>query len=405
MAIRAFQKLWPLVSGAAGLWRRALSQTRVVTVVGSYGKTSTRFAIRHVLGLAGPEIQLGNVRGYVPRALLQVSRKDRYAVLEVAIDGLGQMRKHARIVRPDVVVVTSIGSEHNRSLRTLETTRDEKAEMVRVLPPKGIAFLNGDDPNVLWMAGQTCARVITFGTKAHNQIRASDIRLEWPEGTRFRLHLEGNSYEVFPRVFGDHMIYPLLAALGVGSLAQVPLGKMLTRIGEITPCRNRLNTFQLKNGAILVRDEIKSSYETIHAALDFLKKVPAERKYLVLGDVSEPPGPVGPLYRQIGGRFPECVTDVVIIGSNCQRYRSEARRNGFPGDRILDARHDLHEAARFLQEKLRPQDVVLVKGRDNQKLDRLSLMLMGKGVGCRLKVCKADNGCDICPSLNQKGRP
>ena len=56
------------------------------------------------------------------------------------------MEQYARLVRPDVTVVTSIGSEHHGSLGSLEVTREEKARMISAMPASGIAVLNGDDP-------------------------------------------------------------------------------------------------------------------------------------------------------------------------------------------------------------------------------------------------------------------
>ena len=60
-----------------------------------------------------------------------------------------------RLLRPDVVVVTSIANEHNRSIGSLEDIRKEKSEMLLGLKPEGLAVLNGDDENVLWMKSRT----------------------------------------------------------------------------------------------------------------------------------------------------------------------------------------------------------------------------------------------------------
>ena len=84
-------------------------------------------------------------------------------MVEIGIGGKRQMALIARTVRPNIAVVACMASEHNWSLRTIETTRHEKAHMVRCLPAAGVAVLSGDDPNALWMAGQRRARVVTFG--------------------------------------------------------------------------------------------------------------------------------------------------------------------------------------------------------------------------------------------------
>ena len=143
-------RAWPVTSRLARAWRRTLARrTRVVAVVGSAGKSTTVRAVAAALGIAPSDTMLHNAWGSISRAVLRIGRRQRRAAIEVGIADKGQMRRYAEVVLPDVTVVTSIGSEHQRSLGTLEVTRDEKAWMVRALPPGGVAVLNGDDPNVI----------------------------------------------------------------------------------------------------------------------------------------------------------------------------------------------------------------------------------------------------------------
>ena len=150
---------WPVLRRVASLYRRTLVRnTCVVAVVGSFGKSTTMRAVTAALGRKiHPRAEL-NAKSEVALAVLRIRRSDRHAVIEVGIDAPGKTLGYARVVRPNVTVATSVGSEHNRSLKTLEVTRSEKAEMVRILPASGLAVLNGDDPNVMWMQSQTRAR-------------------------------------------------------------------------------------------------------------------------------------------------------------------------------------------------------------------------------------------------------
>jgi UDP-N-acetylmuramoyl-tripeptide--D-alanyl-D-alanine ligase len=93
----------------------------------------------------------------------------------------------AKALAPQIVVATSIGSEHHSSLGTLENTRSEKARMVEALGKDGVAVLNGDDPNVLWMKTRTSARVVTFGHGANCDVRVLESDTTWPQGTRLRI--------------------------------------------------------------------------------------------------------------------------------------------------------------------------------------------------------------------------
>src|SRR5690606_20899084 len=152
-------------------------RTRVVAVVGSLGKTTTRRAVHAALDCPDRGFSHSNYGASLAANLLRVRPGDRYAVLEAGIMGPGAMEGISRMVRPDIVVVTSSASDHHRSFPTLFDTRAEKVRIVSALPPGGIAFLNGDDPHVRWMATQTVAQVVTFGLGPDNDVRALNVRL------------------------------------------------------------------------------------------------------------------------------------------------------------------------------------------------------------------------------------
>jgi UDP-N-acetylmuramyl pentapeptide synthase len=391
---------WPVTSRLAALYRRLLlRRVPIVAVVGTFGKTTTSRAIGAALGKSIGSRDEPNARATTPGALFRIRPGGKAAVLEIGINGPGQMAAIARTVQPDIVVVTSIGSEHNRSFKSLDTTRDEKAHMVRVLPPSGAAVLNGDDPNVLWMAGLTPARVVTFGFGEDNQVRASDPRLEWPGGMRFRLHAAGEEREVRLRLLGRHMVYPALAAVAVAMLRGERLDEVLSRLAALSPAVGRLTPRPLARGAVLLCDTLKSGLETIHAALDVLAEIPASRKIVVLGPISEPPGPQGPMYRELGNRIAR-IAQLAVFVDSYREYEAGVRQAGMPRAGYVDAGHGISGAVKFLRRELRPGDVALIKGRAAQKLERIALALEDRPVRCRLIACRVQSiQCDHCPML------
>jgi UDP-N-acetylmuramyl pentapeptide synthase len=389
----------PVLFGLAKLYRRTLlARTRVIAVVGSYGKTTTQRAVCAALDLP-PERWLGRTQhGRLALAVLATGPGGR-AVFEAAITRPGEMTRSADLLRPSIVVVTSIGSEHNRSFATLEVTRHEKAEMIRVLPPTGLAVLNGDDSRVRWMAGQTRARVVTFGLDASNDVWADEIALDWPAGTRFRLHAAGQVRAACTRLVGRHQIRAVLAAVAVALAEGIDLDLALARLAVLPPTPGRLQPVPLPSGAILLRDDFKSSVETIDAALDLLAEIPARRKIVLLGAISEPPGSSGPSYRRLGARLAEVATQVVVVGDGYRRYAAGASRAGMPRPALADAGHLFMRAVELLPPDLAAGDVVLIKGRSSQRLERAALALQGRVVGCDLVACQAPRwiSCERCP--------
>ncbi len=398
----ALNKAWPLLSAAALAHRRTLGRrTRLVAVVGSFGKTTTTRCVAAALGLTESQPR-DNCRSHLAVATLTRTGLEAHAVLEVGIDHPGQMASYARVLRPDVAVVTSIGSEHGRSLGGRAATCREKAAMVRALTPRGLAILNGDDPDVEAMRAETKAAVITFGTRPGCDVRAGEIALDWPDGMRMEVEEAGARAEVALRLLGREMVYSALAAIAVARAAGVPLATAAARVARVEPAIARLQAVATAGGATLLRDEFKSAEETVHAALDLLAAVPARRKIVVLGDVSEPKGQQGPIYRALGARIAGLAAFAVFLGRKTGAYRAGALAAGMPREAIACVGHDVALAAQLVGAHLEPGTVVLVKGRDNERLDRVSLALMGRDVRCARPLCYfLKTRCDECSLLDR----
>ena len=395
---------WPILLPLATLYRRTfVRNARIVAVVGSLGKSTTMRAVTVALSRNVHRRAVFNAKHSVAKAILRVRRADRHAVIEVGISKPGEMMTYARLVRPNIAVVTSIGSEHNRSLKTLEVTRSEKAAMVRILPRSGLAVLNGDDANVLWMQSQTCARVITFGFAASNDIRASELTIEWPGGMRFSLHAGGETRALRTALTGKHMVYPMLAAVAVALAEGFTLDEIIPRLEALTPTPGRMEAVPLANGAIILRDDFKSALETFDAALDALSEIPAQRRIVVFGEVSEPPGSQGPIYRRLGERAARFASRTIFIGESgvWSPFATGVKRGGAARDRLINAGNSVCKAIEAVREDLGPGDVVLVKGRDNQRLERVSLALTGQTVRCDISFCQAKVRCEKCPMLER----
>jgi len=403
---RGYYSAWPLLRRGATFYRRTLGRKpRVVTVVGSFGKTTTARAVTAALGGKPPPDIIPNAWNFLAHAILCLRPQQQHKVIEVGISRKGQMQIYAGMIRPDITVVTCIGSEHNRSLGTLKVTRAEKSEMVRSLSTSGTAVLNGDDSDVRWMKRRTRARVVTFGLNEASDIRATNVMLDWPHGTRFELHTDGQIRNLRIRLIGRHMVYPILAAVGVALSEGFELDQILPGLEALPPTPGRLQPIRLASGGYLLRDEYKSSLETIETALDVLSQIPAKRRIVVLGDVSEPPGSQGPIYRHIGKRIAEIASRAVILGRNFQRYAAGATRAGFPRDALFDAGLSVLGAVHELQQTIGPGDVALIKGRDTQRLDRIALAIMGRKVKCDISFCNATlMRCDNCPMLERGWR-
>ena len=149
---RYFGRLWllsratPITSGLVRLRRRSLARNqRIVAITGTQGKTTTTRCIRAVLGLPeSPTVEASPnmARSLSPLLLAQSPFRARLAI-EIGLGRPGEMKGLMRLVQPNIVVMTSIGTEHHEKFPSLAALRDEKELAIRMLPPDGVAILNG----------------------------------------------------------------------------------------------------------------------------------------------------------------------------------------------------------------------------------------------------------------------
>jgi UDP-N-acetylmuramoyl-tripeptide--D-alanyl-D-alanine ligase len=398
-------QLYPVTRPLAAVYRRTvLRQVKIISVIGSLGKSTTCRAIAAVVGdkkLKG----YSNYKNSIIRNMLKHGPSSPYAVLETAVGGPGLMGGYGSMLQPDIVVVTSIASEHILTFGSLENIREEKAAMLRGLAKDKTAVINADDPNVVWMASQTSAGIITYGTSEKADIRAENIRVSPPEGMEFDVRIDGRTFHLRIPLLGRHMIYPSLSALAVAMHESMDISEACGILQNLRSMDARMNTVTLPSGAVLIRDDYKATRESVWRALETMEEYPAKRKILVLGGVSEIFNEERyEFYRDLGSRIARAADHAFLYlqKNSFRRCRIGAVEAGMDPDQITRIRFDPLSVASLLPEDLGIGDLVLVKGRTDYKISRLSLVLMGKKVNCRLMSCSVTTShCDECYMLER----
>jgi UDP-N-acetylmuramyl pentapeptide synthase len=166
----------------AGLHRRCLKHVAFVGVTGSCGKTTTKELTAAVLGASLPGRRSPashNSLTDVGTTVLRTTGSDAFCVVEIAAWEPGSVARAARVVAPNIAVVTNIGADHRKAFRSLEATAAEKAELLSAVARGGTAVLNADDERVRAMAQGFHGRVITYGRSPDASLLPSRIEGWW----------------------------------------------------------------------------------------------------------------------------------------------------------------------------------------------------------------------------------
>ena len=387
------------------IWRRCMFRTTFITVTGSVGKSSCKEVIGEVLGSRFPTVRtVGNENHFkgVTRSILRVRPWHKYAVIEIGLDGPGQMAAFAQVVRPDITVWVSVARTHTMNFRNLETTAQEKAELVESLRLGGIAVLNDDNPYIAVYQPPAHVRTIYYGSSERSTFRPTRIAGHWPERLSLCLASGDEEVRVRTRFVGQHWVSSILPALIVGKLCGIPLADAASAIAKYEPLAMRLSPVELPNGATILRDELNGSVDTLAAALRVMEGAKAARKMIVFTDVSDSSQKPRRRIRDMGTTAARIADAVMFLGDHCEHGAKAARDAGMRTDQVWSY-YNIQDAALRLRAELRAGDLVLLRGRRRDHLARLYLAMV-RDVTCWKNVCDKSLDCEDCSALSQVGR-
>ena len=360
----------------ARYWRQKLS-ARVIAITGSVGKSSTKELAAEVLSRKFHTYKNpGNYNNEIglPLTILNLGQGYERLILEMGFYYPGEISFLCGIAKPDVGIVTNIGTVHAERAGSQEAIAKGKSELVESLNPSpdGIAILNYDDPFVKAMASKTKARVIFYGLDSGADVWANEIQGQGLKGIRFRMHYKGESMVLEVPMLGRHSVQTILRA----SAAGFSEGMTMHEVAEALTASNtqlRLVAVQTKSGALILDDTYNATPESTVAALDLLDELKGQ-KIAVLGDMLELGQYEQAGHEIVGRRAAEVVNHLIAVGPRGQTIAETAKLRGLPPTAVTWVA-DAIQAAEVLKYNLKAGDVVLIKGSHGLRMDRISPIL------------------------------
>ncbi|MBC7235271.1 MAG: alanine racemase [Chloroflexi bacterium] len=349
----------------------------VVGITGSVGKTATKEAVAAVLGTSWPVFKsFGNYSGRfgLPIALGKLLPEQHLAVLEMACDSLDEVRHLAEITRPRVGVITTIAESHLASFGSLEQIAREKGRLIEALPAEGTAILNADDPRVAALAGRTQAKVLTYGLHEEADLIGDEIRVTL-SGTELTVWWQGERHRLRISYLGAHHAYVALAAAAVGIVYGLPWSAIGGALERLEPLPGRMRLLTGRNGSLLLDDSYNAIPTSALAALDTLRDLPAGRRFVVLGEMSQLGDLAEEGHRRVGRRIAQVADRLIAKGEMAEWAAAAAREAGMAPEHILVAYTD-EDIIRELSDRLGPGDLVLLKGSAEARLEEVARRLM-----------------------------
>jgi len=349
---------------------RARFAGRVIAVTGSVGKTSTKEALRLVLGADGPtHASLASFNNHwgVPLTLARCPQDCKFAVFEIGMNHAGEITPLVAMVRPHFAIITTVEPVHLEFFESVAAIADAKAEIFSGLEADGVAILNRDNDQFARLRQSAraagVARIVTFGAGKSCDVRLIDAGLHADCATvRARLFGEDVAYKI--GVPGQHMVMNSLAVLAAAFLAGADLARGLLALAQMRPPpgRGARNILTIGSGrALLIDESYNANPASMRAALALLGQSPIAgrgRRIAVLGDMLELGENSGALHAALAEAVNGADIDLVFCcGPMMQQLWQAlpASRRGFYAPDSAALEHEVINAAQ-------PGDAIMVKG-------------------------------------------
>ncbi|MHB8903982.1 MAG: UDP-N-acetylmuramoyl-tripeptide--D-alanyl-D-alanine ligase [Patescibacteria group bacterium] len=388
----------------------------IVGITGSIGKTSAKEAITKVLGeklslrassknynneigvpltIIGVDSPGRDILGWIKigfKALKLILIKDKeypsVLVLEMGVDRPGDLNYLTNIAPANVALITAVSYSHLEYFGSLNNIKKEKQVLIDKLDSKGLAILNYDNESTREMAGASKTRVLTYGLLEGADLQAQDIIYNFSRGDyelagiNFKLSYKGAIVPVnMKNVLSESSIYAALAAAAVGIYFNLNLVDIAKSLNDFVLPHGRMNLLPGIKNTFIIDDTYNSSPEAALAAVDTLSRIKIDEqssRYAVLGEMLEIGHYTEEGHRLVGAKvFNNGIDYLVAVAEKSRDFVRGAIEAGMAEDNIFYF-DKLEEAADFLQNRIKTGDVLLIKGSQGSRMEKVVKELMAE---------------------------
>ncbi|MGA8216251.1 MAG: UDP-N-acetylmuramoyl-tripeptide--D-alanyl-D-alanine ligase [Candidatus Sulfotelmatobacter sp.] len=356
--------LQTLATAVRKLWGKPL-----IAVTGSAGKTTTKEAIAHVLGVRFRVLKSeGNFNNHfgLPLMLLKLEPEYDVAVIEMGMSHAGEIRALAKIAEPEIGVVTNVAPVHLEFFDSLAGIARAKYELIESLPAHGVAVLNADDEYVSQFGRDFKGKVVMYGTRATADVRAEKIQSKGTEGVEFDVVIGGVREHARLALVGEHNVLNALAAVAVGIERGLKPAEAVAALATLVPADKRGQVLRVGNITV-INDCYNSNPKALEAMVDALAAMAAKRRIVVAGEMLELGSAGEEMHRRAGQHIAEKKIDALLGVRGLAQVMVEGARQAGTRAEFMAAPE---EAGEWLARETRDGDVILLKASRGVKLEK-----------------------------------
>ena len=348
---------------------------KVIGITGSYGKTTTKHFLSEIMSLRFHTYATPKSYNTLMGICLAINRdladdyRAEYFISEMGAYVEGEIERICQLTPPDIAIITEVGPQHLERFGSLDNVRRAKYELVKNLPPDGVAVFNWDNAYIRDMVelGYPATRLTVSRELTLEQAEAQGVTWLASEieedlsGLSFRLTrvASGESMLVSTALVGLHNVTNLLLCIAVAFHEGIPLRDIALRIRGLRPAESRLVAETSAAGITIINDAYSANPVGVISALRVLGMHKSGKRLLITPGMIE----LGDLHdaenRKLGLLAAEHATDIILIGrAQTVPIADAVRSTAFDPERLHIA-DSLQDAVAWYREHLEAGDTVL----------------------------------------------
>lgn len=353
---------------------RRRSGATVIAITGSAGKTTTKEMTADFLSEKFTVFRnKGNLNNHIglPLSLLELRSRPQMAVVELGMNHAGEIRTLVGIAEPDVRVWTNVGDAHLGFFASADALADAKAEILEGARPTDLLVASADDDRIRARIGRFAGRTVTFGVSDTAEVRASAVEPRGLGGTAATVTTPHGSARVTLPLLGSGNLLNLLASAAIATELGIPIDAVARRAAGMRPAPHRGELLRLPGGVTLIDDSYNSSPSALERALETVRiATGSARKIAVLGEMLELGTHAQRLHAWAGRVAAASGLDFLLTvgGIAAQAMAFSAGNAGMDPASVICVATSA-EAADVVAQRVRPGDLVLVKGSHGIRTD------------------------------------
>ena len=354
-------------------FKRNLYDIPVIAITGSVGKTSTKDIVASVVSKKFKTLKTqGNSNNNIglPFTILNL-REHEAMVLEMGMNHLKEISLLTSIAKPDICIITNIGTSHIGNLGSRENILKAKLEILEGNENPIVIINNDNDLLHDWYEeNKENYKIITYGIKNKSNFNAKNIKLNENE-SEFDCDINGKNEKIKVPVGGEHFVLNGLCAIAVGTYLKIDTDKIIEGISEFELTSKRMDITNLPNGVKVINDAYNASFESMRATLKYLSKF-NNRKIAVLGDMFELGEFAKELHEKVGKEVVKNNIDILICNGENSKYIVEQAKKEGMNDKNIFYIEEKEKILDLIKKIIKEGDIILFKASNGMRFFELA---------------------------------